>query len=331
MVTDVLQETAASRSAAVSRSAGFHREVIDTALGPCAVRVQEAPDARSHIADVYLHGAAGSWTTFLPLLSDSPERDRVLIDLPGWGDSTEGARLGPATVEAMAGTVVEVLNGLGYRKWNLVGHSMGGVIALHIAAEWPGQTLSVAAVSATMLGVAEAARQPWRGLFRIPFFVVMILLMRSTAVFGKAGRALIRLVGNTPFMRLLLSPLFADPAAIPAHVIRRLAREARPAAFSAATRAVAQYDFAQWRRISCPVLATRGECDAFTPQSDLDQLASLGSHIRTVTVQGCGHFAIAEQTAVVQQLLDETYGDVTYGDVTYGTAAGQARKAQWTA
>ncbi|WP_159706330.1 alpha/beta fold hydrolase [Arthrobacter sp. 18067] len=316
---DVLQQKAPSGSAGLSGSAGvsgsaaFQREVIDTELGPCAVRLQEAPEARSHIADVYLHGAAGSWTTFLPLLSASPERDRVLIDLPGWGDSTEGARLGSATVEAMAGAVVEVLNGLGYRSWNLVGHSMGGVIALHIAADWHERTLSVAAISATAFGVAESIRQPSRGLFRLPFFVVMVLLMRSTAVFGNAGRALIRLVGNTPFMRLLLSPLFADPAAIPAHFIRRLARESRPAAFCAATCAVAGYDFAQWRSISCPVLALRGDGDAFTPQSDLDQLASLGSHIRTVTVQGCGHFAIAERPAVVQQLLDETYRDVRYG------------------
>jgi pimeloyl-ACP methyl ester carboxylesterase len=299
VVMGVLQETAPSGVTTL------RREVIATGLGPCAVRVQKAPVEHGRVADVYLHGAAGSWTTFKSLLCETPERDRVLIDLPGWGDSTDGARIESATVEAMATAVVEVLKGLGYRDWNLMGHSMGGVIALHIAAAWPNRTLSVAAISATSHGVAESARRPGRGLATLPWFVGMLLLMQSTALFGNAGRALISWVGKTPLMRLMLSPLFADPAGIPAYVIRGLARDARPAAFCAAARAAAQYDFSQWVSISCPVLAIRGDCDAFTPPSDLDQLASIGSHIRTVTVHRCGHFAIAEQPAVVQQLLDQ--------------------------
>jgi pimeloyl-ACP methyl ester carboxylesterase len=48
----------------------------------------------------------------------------------------------------MARAVTGVLNALGYRRWNLVGHSMGGFLALHIAAAWPEQTTSVAAISA---------------------------------------------------------------------------------------------------------------------------------------------------------------------------------------
>ncbi|MCT9869829.1 alpha/beta fold hydrolase [Paenarthrobacter aurescens] len=298
---EVLQE------ASLSGSTTIQREVVSTGLGPCAVRLQRGPDEHGHIADVFLHGAAGSWTTFQPLLSGAHERDRVLLDLPGWGDSTEGARLGSATVEAMAGAVVEVLNSLGYRSWNLVGHSMGGAIALHIAADWPERTLSVAAISATTFGVAGSTRQPSHGLTKLPWFVGMLLLMRFTALLGNAGRALIRLAGNTPFMRLLLAPLFAEPAAIPAHVIRGLARDGRPASFCAAARAVSQYDFARWHSISCPVIAVRGDNDAFTPQSDLDQLASLGPHIRTMTVPRCGHFAIVEQPVLVQELLDELW------------------------
>ncbi|WP_311211904.1 MULTISPECIES: alpha/beta hydrolase [unclassified Arthrobacter] len=307
-------------------STSLRRIVVGTDLGPCSVRLlkavqlQKGAEAHGKTADVYLHGAAGSWTTFQPLLSDAPfsdtrlsdaplsdapERDRVLVDLPGWGDSTEKARLESATVEAMAGAVVEVLDSLGYRAWNLVGHSMGGVIALHLAAAWPERTRSVAAISPTAFGVAHAVRHPWRGLATLPWFMGMLLLMRSTAVLGQLGTTLIRWVGNTPMMRLLLSPLFADPAAIPADVIRGLGRDARPRAFCAATRAVAQYDVAQWHGIRCPVLAIRGDSDAFTPPSDLDQLASLGPHIRTVTVPNSGHFAIVELPAAVQHLLDE--------------------------
>ncbi len=109
------------------------------------VRFQQGTRGRcaaSGTPEVYLHGAAGSWTTFQALLSrvllsGVPAHDRVLIDLPGWGESTKGARLEQFSIEAMALAVAGVLNALGYRRWNLVGHSMGGFRALHMAAAWP--------------------------------------------------------------------------------------------------------------------------------------------------------------------------------------------------
>ncbi|MFE4195568.1 alpha/beta fold hydrolase [Paenarthrobacter sp. NPDC056912] len=297
MSTEVQQRTAPSGVTALRRI------TVPTELGPCTVRVRDGMGAESGKAHVYLHGAAGSWTTFLPLIADGPGNDRLLLDLPGWGDSTQGARLRNASVEAMASAVVEVLTALGYREWNMVGHSMGGFIALHVAAAWPKQTVSVTTISATTFGVSAAIRQPWR--LRLPYFAGMLLLMRSTAVFGHAGMTLIRRVGTTPLMCLLLSPLFADPAAIPASVIHRLAQDARPASFRAAARAAALYDVNQFQNISCPVLAIRGDHDVFTPVSDLERLATLGAHVRTVTIPRCGHFAAVEQPDAVRGLVDE--------------------------
>ena len=289
-------------------AAGLRRHVLATELGPCTVRVQQgtggAPPG-SGTPDVFLHGAAGSWTTFRALMSGAPAHDRVLIDLPGWGESTAGARLEHAGIEAMARAVTGVLDALGYRRWNLVGHSMGGLLALHIAAAWPERTASVAAISATTFGVAGAVRRPLRSLSGFPMFVGMLLLMRSMAALGPAGSALVRAVGATPVMGPLMSPFFADPATISAAAIRGLGRDARPASFSAAARAAAHYDFAKWRGIRCPVLATRGDSDVFTPPSDLVRLARVVPHARLVTIPRCGHFANLEQPEHLRQLLDD--------------------------
>lgn len=289
-------------------AASFRRQILPTELGPCTVRVQQGTGGRgpaSGTPDVYLHGAAGSWITFGPLLSGAPAHDRVLIDLPGWGESTEGARLEHFGIEAMARAVIDVLNSLGYRRWNLVGHSMGGFLALHIAAAWPEQTASVAAISATTFGVSEAARRPLRSLSKFRAFAGMQLAMRTMAALGPAGSALVRAIGTTPVMRPLVSPLFAEPAAISAGVIRGLGRDARPASFTAAARAAAHYDFEQWRRILCPVLATRGDHDVFTPPSDLVRLAESVPHARLVTIPRCGHFANIERPDQVQHLLED--------------------------
>lgn len=298
----VQQETASTAAATL------RRQIVPTELGPCTVRVQQGTAGgcpASGTADVYLHGAAGSWTTFRALLSGAPAHDRVLIDLPGWGDSTRGARLEHFSLEAMGHAVTDVLDSLGYRRWNLVGHSMGGFLALHIASAWPERTASVATISATTFGVSEAARRPLRSLFRFPAFVGMLVVMRTLAVLGPAGSALARAIWTTPLMGPLMSPFFAEPSVIPAGVIRGLGDGARPASFSAAARAAAHYDFGQWRSIRCRVLATRGDSDVFTPRSDLVRLAGIVPHVRMVTIPRCGHFANMERPEQVKRLLDD--------------------------
>lgn len=288
----------------------FQRHLLPTGLGPCTVRVQQGAEGAgpaSGTAEVYLHGAAGTWTTFRPLLARAPVHDRVLIDLPGWGDSTKDTRPEHFTLEAMAQAITEVLDTLGYRRWNLVGHSMGGLLALHVAAQWPDRTASVAAISAATFGAAEAARRPLPGLFRFPAFAGMLLVMRVLAVLGPAGPALLRALGRTPLMGPMLSAFFAEPASLSPEVVRALAEDARPSGFASAARAVARYDFGQWRAIACPVLATRGDTDVFTPASDLTRLAGILPHVRMVTIPRCGHFANIEHPGTVQRLLDDLH------------------------
>lgn len=293
-------------SAALSR---LRRRIFPTELGPVAVRYSAAGAGRgsghSDIADVYLHGAAGSWTTFSELLSLPSGRDAVLMDLPGWGESTVGVQPAELSIDAMARAVTGILDTLGYRRWNLVGHSMGGFLALHIAAIRPERTASVAAISATTFGVAETCRRPVRGLLRFPAFAGMLLTMRATAALGRTGSALIRGIGRTPLMRRLMAPFFADPALVADSVIRGLGDDARPASFAAAARAVAGYDFSRWRAVRCPVLATRGDRDVFTPERDLTELPGLIPQVRLVTIAGSGHFANIEQPGAVRGLLEE--------------------------
>ena len=71
--------------------------------------------------------------------------------------------------------------------------------------------------------------------------------------------------------------------------------------------AAAYYDFDHWRGIRCPVLATRGDRDVFTPPSDLAQLAEVVPLAQLVTIPHCGHFANIERPEHVRQLLDSLH------------------------
>ncbi|WP_269048147.1 alpha/beta fold hydrolase [Paenarthrobacter sp. Z7-10] len=288
----------------------LHRRMFPTPLGEVAVRLSAAAssmtDKGSSTATVYLHGAAGSWTTFIPLLAAqtaTAQRHTVLLDLPGWGESAQGFDASELSLPAMAAAVTDILRALGYRRWNLVGHSMGGFLALHMAATDPQHTAGVVVISATTFGVAQSAREPVRGLFRFPAFTGMLLVMRAMAALGRPGQALVRSIGRTSLMRLLMAPFFAMPAAVSAEVLRNLGSDARPAAFAAAARISAHYDFGGWRGIRCPVLAIRGDNDVFTPASDLDRLTGLVPHATGLTIPGCGHFANIEKPAALNELL----------------------------
>ncbi len=235
---------------------GLRRLVVPTSVGEVVVHAGRESGGP---ATILLHGAAGSWTTWTPLISASDLSsarltDVIALDLPGWGESGGFDRV--RTVEDVSDAVAEVARAFGYSSWRLVGHSLGGFVALDVAARYPDATLGVTLVSATGTGVLGAVRRPLRGGLALPWFAGMLLTMRALAVLGVVGSALVRLVGRLGWLRALSSPLFAGP--VHPSVIAAFADELRPAAFSRAARLAADYEERTWTGVSCPVRSVRG-------------------------------------------------------------------------
>ena len=95
----------------------------------------------------------------------------VAVDLPGWGDSGE---LDPALhVEDVSHAIAALVRSLGYDDWIVAGHSLGGVVALDLAARAPGPTAASAPrrVASTRRNSPEApctARTPSAVPPRVP-------------------------------------------------------------------------------------------------------------------------------------------------------------------
>jgi len=256
---------------------------------------------RSRRATLFLHGAAGSWTTWTPILATAaaesiPIANPVLFDLPGWGDgvlSTEGQH---DTIDAISSLVKASAEALGYTEWDLVGHSMGGFIALHMAATWPECVLSVAVISATSWSVIDATEHPVRHFWRLPGFVMLWRVMQAMAFVGPAGARIARALDSVHLLRAAVFPLFRYPGRIPRSVITALALEVRPRSFTAAVQLARGYDpSARWAAIDCPVRAVRGDSDLFATPDDLERLGRLLPTARTETIAACGHFANVER------------------------------------
>jgi pimeloyl-ACP methyl ester carboxylesterase len=280
---------------------GLSRVVVPTAVG--AVTTYAGRPAGGP-ALVLLHGAAARWTTWSPLLaasdrSSSPLTDVIAIDLPGWGDS--GTRA--PSLAHLSAAVVDVVRAHGYTRWRLIGHSLGGFVALDIAARHPDETIAVGLVSPSGAGVLDAVRRPLRGGLRLPGFAGMLLAMRVLSALGRAARPLLRFLRATGILRLLASPLFRHPRSVDGSVSDALADELRPDAFLRAARAARSYDDRRWRRIRCPVRSVAGARDVFSRSSDDAWFARRIRDFAAVRLATAGHYAAVERPVEVLAAL----------------------------
>lgn len=288
---------------------GLRRRTVATSAGRLVVRSGEAA---GDTALILLHGAAGSWTTWTPLLraaqrSGATLEDVIAVDLPGWGESSPSTS--SLDIATLSRAVCEVAQESGYRRWIVVGHSLGGFLALDIAARTPTETQGVALVSPSGAAVLDAIRRPVRGGVALPGFAGMLLAMRVLADMGALGRSVVRAIHRAGMLRAFSSPLFADPAHVHHTVIDALADEVRPAAFADAARAAAGYDESIWRNIACPVRAMRGERDVFVGDADARAFAELIGDFAQTTVRSTGHFAHVERPEAVLPLLRTVAGN----------------------
>ncbi|MCS5713333.1 alpha/beta hydrolase [Herbiconiux sp. CPCC 205716] len=290
---------------------GLRRQAVRTRVGPVVLHVGDRRDDGPAL--VLLHGAAGSWTTWTPLLLAAASEGRplanvVVLDLPGWGESPLPDRplsngRTALSIDAYAGAVRDAVAALGHRSWTLMGHSMGGLIALHLAASEPARTESVVVVSPTGPSVLEAARHPVRSLRREPAFVGLRAAMGAFSRGGAAASVLLRALDRMHVLRPVVAPLFARPADIPPGVASALSREVRPQAFSIAARLAARYDPDRWMDITAPVRVVRGSRDAFSAEADDGRLARLLPGSTLSVLPTAGHFAHLEAPFAVLDRL----------------------------
>lgn len=275
--------------------------MVETDAGPVTVHTTARESA---VATILLHGAAGSWTTWEPLIAaaeaarGSTFPDLVVPDLPGWGDSP--AAVASLDAAVLASSVATVARAVGYERWRVVGHSLGGFVALELAVREPVATESVVLVSATTFGGQADRRSTASLLNRHAPLMLLLAGMRVLAALGPAGPRLVRGLERMRLLPLLVAPLFASPVPGSAH---ELARDLRPAAFVRAVACARTYPAAErWGCIRCPVLALHGDRDVFVTAADDAGLAAVVPGLHTRILPATGHFAHVEHPSLLARL-----------------------------
>jgi pyruvate dehydrogenase E2 component (dihydrolipoamide acetyltransferase) len=135
-------------------------EAAEEAEAAVAPRDIEAGGRRLRVLDigdgdavplVLVHGFGAdlnAWMFNQPVLAES--RRVVAIDLPGHGGSLK--EVGTGDVAAFAGAVIDAAAALEIERFHLVGHSMGGAIAVEAARQQPEKIASLTLIASAGLG-----------------------------------------------------------------------------------------------------------------------------------------------------------------------------------
>lgn len=256
----------------------------DVLVDGLRLRVAEAGNGP---ALLLVHGLTASHAVWEPTLAAFADRWRVIaLDLPGHGESDKPDA--PYTVDFFAGMVRSLARELGVRDAAVAGSSLGGQVALELAAWYPTFTRALI-LAAPAVGYSAAMRP--------------------------VGQAL-QMLSGPRVLRASLTQFFQqnfrDRTRI-GHVTRRRILEERLAApdFHAFARAVARSlggvltaDAQPLERVTQPVLVVWGREDRLVPLKRSERLLRRLPHARLHVLDQCGHLPMLEQPAAFNRAVE---------------------------
>lgn len=241
---------------------------------------------------VLIHGLGGTRQTWRHLIAGLAQTHTVIApDLPGHGESDPPA--GDYSLGAHACAVRDLFVTLGHHRATLVGHSLGGGVALQTAYQFPERTDRIMLISSGGLGaevtpILRAATLPGADA------VVAGLSQIPAALTG-------RLLGVLPTL------VEHSDARVLADVLRGLTHDQRRRAFLQTARTVIDW---RGQTVSAtrllgllsdvPLLVAWGTLDKTIPPLHHHALAARAPHATTVEIADAGHYP--HETAPAQLL-----------------------------
>lgn len=283
---------------ALVRSAAAKREDVDLDTEDIPGSYLEINGQRIHYVEtgqgdpvVLLHGWNGSTFSMRRTIPDLAHRYRVVaIDLPGYGFSSRSEDADYST-GAQADVVRGVMDRLQIERAGAVlGHSMGGGIAMQLALGNPERVERLVLVSSVTPNETRRARR--FGAFVQPFLPLIGLTMLRESVVRRALRGMVH---DPAFVTQELVDAYFRPLRVKGH-LRAQAKQITD------RRHDIPYDPTQIRQ---PTLILWGEHDRVIPLSTGRELAELIPNAQLAIIRSAGHLALEEEPAECNKLLLE--------------------------
>jgi pimeloyl-ACP methyl ester carboxylesterase len=243
---------------------------------------------------VLLHGIGlnrRSWDPVVPALAK--HFDVIAVDLPGFGASAPTKAAGQAHPAALAEAVAGLLAELGVSAPHLAGNSLGGWVALELAARRP-------AASVTLLSPAGL----WGPV--APLYC-RISLRASRWLARHAVRPLSRLVRYRLGRVLVLGQTHGRPTRLtPGYAREAVEAMGTCPGFEATLAATARCRYLATVPIAAPVTVAFGSRDVLLLRWQSRHLDQLPPGTQAETLPGCGHVPMADDPGAVAEFITKT-------------------------
>ncbi len=217
---------------------------------------------------VFLHGWLGSWRYWVPAMEELSVHYRTYaLDLWGFGDSD---KLNLSyNVDSYVELLQEFLDHLGVQRTSLVGHALGGVVALSFAEKIPERVDRVMGVSVPLVGAS---------------------INRPLAGFSGNGDELARLVARrASFPEVDLEARKADASAIVNSMRSAMGRDLRRVL----------------PPLESPVLLVHGADDPLVKPPESEWLRDCADTVRAILLNSTQHFPMLEEQNKFNRLLKD--------------------------
>ena len=269
---------ASFKPAEAAEAGGPSAETIEV-LGKRLRHLRMGPEEGEPV--LLLHGFGADMTTWMfnqgALAEDRPV---YALDLPGHGGSEKAVADGSAA--ALAGTVRAYMDAAGIGRAHLVGHSLGGAIAVEVAASAPDRVSALTLVAPAGFGPAIAG----------DFIAGFIAESRARK------------------LRPVLEMLVADPAMVTADMVEEVLKFKRLDGALDALRAVADANFSgdsqkvavrdRLAGLGIPVAVVWGAADRVLAAADAD---GLPDGVAVPRLDGAGHIVHMEKASEVNEVI----------------------------
>ena len=235
---------------------------------------------------VFLHGLAGnskSWKHQLPEFSQTSRA--IAWDAPGYG----GSSILPPDLEIFGDTLKTFIVQLGLNKIILVGHSMGGIIATHLAAKHP------ALIKSLVLSCTHSGHCSTKGLPLNRQYVDRI----NSLIEGPAER-----YGEECAKRILTAN--ASKSAL--KMVANIAAETRQEGLETASRIIQEANnIKKLQSLHMPITVISGELDTVVSEKRTNDLLQLVPHAKHLRLSNVGHAPYAEDPVQFNQALKSSF------------------------
>lgn len=227
-------------------------------------------DTGSGIPVVWIHGFPLSGRIFAEQMSIKGVR-HIVPDLPGFGSSPPQR---DASMDSLAGEILDILDALSIEKAAFAGLSMGGYILFAIARRAPERVAAAILIDTRELPDSAEGRA---GRFS----------MMETA----------RTAGARQVTELMLEKMLGSGHRPATAFVREVMESATPAGIVAALQAMMDRPDSTdtLRSLRVPTIILVGDSDTITPPSDSRRMKELISGAELVVVPGASHLSNAEQ------------------------------------